>query len=147
MKSLFALIWVYLILFYPNIPFWPIFSLIYLYFPLFGFIYLYVPTFSLILSYLSLFDLSMSSKVKCYKINWKETYDLLYMFHTNFDHTMYSLWDTTCWNFCDSYLTFQGHLKSKVLMQTENLYMNFYICFIETLLTASTVSEILARIE
>ena len=31
------------------------------------------------------FDLSMSSKVKCYQVNWKAIYDLLYVIHTNFD--------------------------------------------------------------
>ena len=40
------------------------------------------------------YDLSMSSKVKFYKVNWKAIYDLLYVFHTNFDPTMYRfLWD------------------------------------------------------
>ena len=40
----------------------------------------------------------------------------LMYFHTNFDHTMYGLWDTTCWKLGDSYLTFKCHLRSKVLI-------------------------------
>ena len=39
----------------------------------------------------------MSSKVKFYQVNWKAIYDLLYVFHTNFDHTMYRFWDIS-WN-------------------------------------------------
>ena len=52
-------------------------------------------------------------KVKLYKVNLRAIYDLLheYVFHTNFDHTMYCLWDKTCWQFCDPYLTFKGHLN------------------------------------
>ena len=38
----------------------------------------------------------MSSKVKCYKVNWKATYDLLCMLHTNFDHTMHRLLVIAC---------------------------------------------------
>ena len=43
------------------------------------------------------FDLSMTSKVKFYQVNWKAIYDLLYVFHTNFHHTMYRFWDIS-WN-------------------------------------------------
>ena len=39
------------------------------------------------------FDLSMSSKVKFYKVNWKAIYDFVYVYHTNFDPTMYRFWD------------------------------------------------------
>ena len=38
-------------------------------------------------------DLSMTSKVKFYQVIWKAMYDLLYVFHTNFHHTMYRFWD------------------------------------------------------
>ena len=58
----------------------------------------------------------MSSKVKFYKVNWKALYDLLYVFHTKFDYMMYRLWETTCWKFCDRYVTFKGHLRSEILM-------------------------------
>ena len=47
----------------------------------------------------------------------------------------------------ESYVTFKGHLKSKVLMQIERSYMPLYACFIETLVIAYTVSEILAQID
>ena len=43
------------------------------------------------------FELSMSSKVKFYQVNWKAMYDLLCVFHTNFDHTMYRCWYIS-WN-------------------------------------------------
>ena len=46
------------------------------------------------------FALSISSKVKCHtchKVNWKAIYNLLCVFHTNFDHMMHHLWDTTPW--------------------------------------------------
>ena len=33
----------------------------------------------------------ISSKVKCHKVNWKAIYDLLYVFHTNFSHTIKGL--------------------------------------------------------
>ena len=39
----------------------------------------------------------MSSKVKFYKVNWKAIYDLPYVFHTNFHHTMYRFLDII-WN-------------------------------------------------
>ena len=81
-----------------------------------------------------------------YGITWKAIYDLLYEFHTNFDGTMYRLWNTTCWKFCEHYLTFKGHRRSKVLMYSERLYMTLYMCFTERLVIACTVSEILAQI-
>ena len=43
------------------------------------------------------FDLSMTSKVKFYQVNRKAIYDLLYVFYTNFHHTMYRFWDIS-WN-------------------------------------------------
>ena len=62
------------------------------------------------------FALSISSKVKCYtshKVNWKAIYDLLYVFHTNFDHMMHHLRDTTPWTVCNLDLTFKGNPRSK----------------------------------
>ena len=41
------------------------------------------------------------------KVNWKAIYDLLHVFHTNFDHMMHHLWDTTPWKVCDLDLTFK----------------------------------------
>ena len=38
---------------------------------------------------MTLFFPLISSKVKCYKVNWKAIYDLLYVFHKNFSHTMH----------------------------------------------------------
>ena len=87
----------------------------------------------------------ISSKVKCYKVNWKAIYDLL--FHTNFGHTMHHQWDTTPWKVCDLDLTFKGNPRSKVTMSTERSYMTSYMYFIQTLVTACTVSEILALID
>ena len=49
----------------------------------------------------------MSSNVKCLKVNWGAIYDLLYVFHTNFDHMMYHLWETTPWQVCQLDLTFK----------------------------------------
>ena len=37
---------------------------------------------------MTLFFPLISSKVKCYRVNWKAIYDLLYVFHTNFSHTI-----------------------------------------------------------
>ena len=90
------------------------------------------------------FALSISSKVKCYKVNWKVIYDLLYVFHTHFDHVMHHLWETIPWKICDLDLTFKGNPMSKVTRSTERSYMTLYMCFIQTLVTACTVSEILA---
>ena len=36
-------------------------------------------------------------KVKFYQLNWKAIYDLLYVFHANFHHTMYRFRDVS-WN-------------------------------------------------
>ena len=82
-------------------------------------------------------------KVKCYKVNWKVIYDLLYVFHTNFDHVMHHIWETIPWKVCDLDLTFKGNPRSKVTRPTERSYMTLYMCFIQTLVTACTVSEIL----
>ena len=93
------------------------------------------------------FALSISSKVKCYtcyKVNWKAIYDLLYVFHTNFDHMMHHLWDTTPWKVCNLDLTYKGNPRSKITRSTERSYMTLYMCFIQTLVTTCTVSEILA---
>ena len=35
----------------------------------------------------------MSSKVQFYKANWKAIYDLLHVFNTHFDPTMFRFWD------------------------------------------------------
>ena len=48
---------------------------------------------------------------------------------------------------CDPYLTLKGHLRSTVLMKTERLYITLYMCFIETLVLARTVFELLAQID
>ena len=66
---------------------------------------------------------------------------------TNIYHTIYSLWDATCWKLCDLYLTFNGHIRSEVLVQTERLYMTMYMWFIETFVMACIVSDILAPID
>ena len=47
----------------------------------------------------------------------------------------------------DLYFTFKGKLRSKIRMQTEILYMTLYMCFIETLVIACTMTEILAQID
>ncbi len=39
------------------------------------------------------FGLSRSSKVKGHDVNWKAIYDILYVFHKNFDNKMQYLWD------------------------------------------------------
>ena len=75
------------------------------------------------------FYLSMSSKAKFYMVNWEAIYDLLYAFHTNFDHTMYRLWDTTCWTLCDPYLTFQCHIRSKVFNVNWKIIYDFAYVF------------------
>ena len=53
----------------------------------------------------------------------------------------------TCWTFCHLYLTYACPLRANVLMQTERLYMTLYMCFIDTLVMACTVSEKLAQID
>ena len=80
------------------------------------------------------------------KVNWKAIYDLLYVFHTNFDHMMYHLWNTTPWKVCDLDLTFKCNKRSKVTRSTERSYLTLYnfMYFIQTFVTACTVSEILA---
>ena len=45
---------------------------------------------------------------------------------------------------CDLHLTFKGNPRSKVTRSTERSYMTLYMCFIQKLVTACTVSEILA---
>ena len=59
----------------------------------------------------SCFAISMSSNVKWYRVKWKAIYDLLYVFHTNFD-TIYELQPV------ESYVTFiwPCHLRSRYLM-------------------------------
>ena len=48
---------------------------------------------------------------------------------------------------CDLDLTFKGNPRSKVTRSTERSYMTSYMYFIQTLVTACTVSEILAQID
>ena len=66
------------------------------------------------------FALSISSKVKCYtwcRVNWKVLYDLLYVFHTNFDHMMHHLWDTTPWKM---YLLVSPYMNNSIPYQCYN---------------------------
>ena len=37
------------------------------------------------------YDYLMPCKVKGYKVNWKVKYDLVFVFHANFDHMIYLL--------------------------------------------------------
>ena len=92
------------------------------------------------------FALSISSKVKCYKVNWKAIYDLLYLFHTNVWCTIHEKqplerYVTLIWpiNVIQGQRS-QGQLK-------DHNYMTLYMCFIQTLVTACPVSEILAYID
>ena len=44
-------------------------------------------------------------------------------------------------------LTFKGHPRSKVMRWTERPYIIYYMCFIQTLVTTCTVSEILTQVD
>ena len=94
------------------------------------------------------FALSILSKVKCHtccKVNWKAIYDLLYVFHTNFDHMMHHLSERhNSLKGCNLDLTFKGNPRSKITRSTERSYMTLYMCFTQTLDTSCTISEILA---
>ena len=48
------------------------------------------------------------------------------VFHTNFDHMMHHLWDTTPWKVCDLDLTFKGNPRSKVIWNIIIIWL--YIC-------------------
>ena len=83
------------------------------------------------------------TKVKLYKVNWNAIYDLLYVFHTYFDHTC-TVYEMQSVESYPTLITFKGHLRSSVLMETKRLY-NFVYVFHRNIGHSITVSEILAQ--
>ena len=124
-------IWVYLLLFCANIPFWSIFSLVYLYFPMFIFISLYLPSFSLIYPYLVIFTLN------CHNLTIYAIFTI-HRYSSSATAPLYKVFkavrqiikEILHLKLCDLNLTFRGPKSSKILRKTERLYTTSYYVFL-----------------
>ena len=77
--------------------------------------------------------------------NWKAPYDLIYAFHTKFDHKMHRLWDATCWKLCYliwSLKVIQGEIISDCMYKSQLLCFarcQFSCTAIHSSLTSSVI--------
>ena len=133
---MFSHIWVDLLLFCPNIPFWSRFSHVYLYYQIFSFIYLYLPTCTLIYPYLVTFTLNCPN-FTIYAIFTLHRYSFS-MFNKTAPLCKFCkairqlIMDSEILHLtlCDLNLTFKVPKNSKILRQAEILYLTSYYVFL-----------------